>query len=190
MKTKLIFILLAVVLFSSCKPDDTPDPDGVFTLQHDQQQFLSPFLPSGTFEFAARFEPSELGDAAGGKLFETEIYIFELPTNMRIKIYTGSGMDQPADLVHQQDITLGRAPNAWNTITLSDSVDVPTDKDLWIAVRFTQSDNQQIIGCDQGPAVANGDWFWDSAVGNWQTYREATNNATNVNWNIRGKVAK
>jgi hypothetical protein len=188
MKTFLSIVLVLLCVFSACKSDDTPEPGEVVTLQLDQQQFLSPILPSGTYEFAVRFEPSDLEVVAGGKLFEAEIYVFELPSNMQLKVYSGTAMDQPATVVHQQDITLGRSPNEWNTIALSDSVDIPENDDLWISVRFTQAADQQIIGCDQGPAAPNGDWFWDSEVRIWQTYREASNNGTNVNWNIRGKA--
>ncbi|MFK7968894.1 MAG: hypothetical protein AB8F95_00935 [Bacteroidia bacterium] len=193
MKT-LLAISLTLLLFtvSACKNDDTPDPGDkdIFTIRLDQGEFLSPILPDGTFEAAVRFESSVLGDAAGGKLYAADVYIFEIPQNLFVKIYRGSEADSPRTLVHQQDVTLGREARAWNTIALDDSIDVPEGEDLWISMQFQQNAQGQTIGCDVGPAVTNGDWFYDNAVNQWVTYREATNNGTDINWNIRGKVAK
>jgi hypothetical protein len=44
------------------------------------------------------------------------------------------------------------------------------------------------IGCDAGPAVANGDWIVSSVDNDWKTYRDFTNATVSINWNIRGQV--
>lgn len=191
---KTFFAILfgvSLIFLASCKNDDTPDPTNVSTLNLDGDNFASPALPDGKFEFAARFVPNSLGESSGGKLYEVEVYIFEIPQSLKVKVYRKSLNDKPVDLVFEQNATLGITAQAWNTITLTDSVDVVADEDLWISVEFTQEFNQRIIGCDQGPAVTDGDWFYDAdlTAREWVPYSEETSGGVDVNWNIRGKVA-
>ena len=109
------------------------------------------------------------------------------PQSAEIRIYGEGSPSFPGTLLYAAVVTDQIRTLQWNEHTLSTPVDMTGD-DLWISVALTHASEQQSIGCDSGPNVANGDWLFQSADGQWDTYRNRTGES--VNWNIRGKISE
>ena len=177
--------LVASLLFSACK-DNGPDlePDQIL-LSLDGDNLSAPELPGGTFEGAARFDASAMAAHTGKKLVSVQYYLQDLPRFCEIRVYEGTQDTIPRTLVYDANVTVGRDANAWNIHTLSPALDLTGD-DLWIAVRFQHNNPQRTLGCDPGPANADGDWTWDEIDSRWLPLRERS--TLDINWNIRGVV--
>ncbi len=184
--TKVIILFTAVSLLSySCKDDDTPN-DTITTLSYDGDNVTAPFLPARTFEGAARFTATQLEPYIGDELSEVEFYIQDMPTACEVRIYT-SNSGTPSNSVYIQNVTNSISANGWNRHVLSEPY-IIDGQDLWVSIRFSQSNDQRTLGCDIGPAAINGDWTYDSDDQAWIPLVQRTNGQININWNIRAIV--
>jgi hypothetical protein len=137
----------------------------------------------GTFEWAARFTPDELGDWSGRRITVVRYHHdwTSGPFNMngKVKIYEEGSSSQPGSLISETDFSAYE--NDWTDIILDDPVDITGDADIWVSIEGTHSAGQYPAGMDPGPAVAGkGDWLYLSGSG-WQ---EAKDLGFNNNFNI------
>jgi len=178
-----LFVVVFMTSFSSCKKDDEKS---VIQLNHDSANLDAPNFPANTYEGAARFPAATMDEYSGGQLTEVEFYIKEVPNSTKLKVYTGSSSSAPVNEVYSATLTGSVEADSWNTHTLSTPL-VLDGSDLWLAVEFTHNDSRAVLGCDAGPAVTDGDHFFDAATGYWQKL-SVFNSSISINWNIRGKV--
>ncbi|MCK9448199.1 MAG: choice-of-anchor J domain-containing protein [Bacteroidales bacterium] len=133
----------------------------------------------GTFEVAAYWPASSMGQYAGMKLEAVEVYINDVPNPGKIKIYGQGSASAPGPLLYDQ--VFASTPDSWIMVELDDAVDITGD-DIWIGYEVTHTGGTYPAGCDAGPAVAGfgdmialgGDWDPISSMG------------FDINWNIAG----
>ncbi|MEL6132401.1 MAG: hypothetical protein AAFR59_03450 [Bacteroidota bacterium] len=188
---KFWMMSLAVILafgFAACDRENVGGAPEVLPpdvlINYDGVNVTAPQLPAGTYEGGIRIPADIVNSYTGSTLKEVQFHIATLPSNCSIKIYQGSDQSAPDALIYSQNVTDDIEANAWNVHTLQRTVTL-SDQDLWIAVQFSHPDEQQTLGCDPGPAVANGDWIRNST--GWQTLRQL-NSAISINWNVRAVV--
>ncbi|KAF0128390.1 MAG: Uncharacterized protein FD155_3262, partial [Bacteroidetes bacterium] len=135
----------------------------------------------GTFQVAAYFPAATMGQYAGMKLDQMEIYINDVPSPCVLKVYGAGSATSPGALLHEQTIT--PTGMSWNLITLSNQVDI-TGQDLWIGYQVTHTGGTYPAGSDAGPHVTNGDWISTDGVVWDQLHVLAP--SLDYNWNIAG----
>ncbi|MBX2845402.1 MAG: hypothetical protein KTR13_04230 [Saprospiraceae bacterium] len=187
MKKYLLFLLALPFLWVSCSDDD--NSFGIEELSYDGPNEAAPILPLGTFEAAARFPASITSDYSGRSLDVVQFYLENVPLRTWVKVYGDGGNNAPGTLLYEREVTDDVFPFRWNSHSLDIPVTINGD-DLWIAIVVEhENGNYGSIGCDPGPATSNGDWFLDvDFTTNWETFRNFTNNAVSINWNIRGEL--
>ncbi|MEL6844839.1 MAG: hypothetical protein AAFP02_16645, partial [Bacteroidota bacterium] len=176
--------------FAACEGNRL-DPEPVIesplvALNYDGPVETAPNLPGGEYEAAARFDASDMATYDGGKWVEVYFYLFSRPGSATLKIYKGTGINGPEEVVYSAAISSNLEGNSWNRHVLSTPVDIESD-DYWIAVKFSTVNTAQIIGCDPGPAHPDGDWLFRGGTNTWETFR-AIANGESINWNIRGVI--
>jgi hypothetical protein len=184
MKNYLLLFGLLVFTLSACEKDDprlTAD-----TLHYDGDNLAAPQLPEGTYEAAAKFTFSKLQRFQGKKLYEVNLYIESVPTNVELRIYGEGDENIPGAILYESDWN-GLNRNSWNDHTLTTPIDI-TGEELWISVIFTHPSDLRSIGCDPGPAEENGDWLLSYDDPGWQRLYDFTNEEVDINWNIRGQT--
>jgi len=184
---KAIFALslLVICLSFSCNDDETVTNDS--ELSYDQGPNSAPIFGAGVHLAAARF-PSPLTEGFSGQnLDRIDFYLVRTPSNTKIRVYDEDTPTNPGTLLYEADVTSTVSPDSWNSHTLTEDLEI-SGRDLWIAIEFTHSDERNTIGCDIGPAQSNGDWVLEGNQVEWQTFRDFTNNAVDINWNIRGII--
>lgn len=135
----------------------------------------------GTFYVSAYFPASTMGQYAGMKLNQVEVYIYQVPTTLQIRIYGQGTPTQPGPLLHQQAVS--PIQQGWNLVTLSNQVDI-TGQDLWIGYAVTHTQGNYPAGVDAGPAVAGfGDMI---SLDNTSWVSMSIQYNLNYNWNIAG----
>lgn len=181
------FCLMVSVLSIGCQPDDTQD--GTITLNHDGANANAPDLPGQRiFESATRFPGTQMANYVGDELIEIEFFIRDIPATCELFVYTSNGGNIPTTEVYSSgNIANSINSGTFNTHVLSEPL-VLDAEDLWLGVRYTQNGSQRTLGCDDGPAVVNGDWLYDSTDGNWTPLVQRTGGGININWNIRGVI--
>jgi hypothetical protein len=135
----------------------------------------------GTFQVAAYFPAATMGQYAGMKLTQMEIYINDVPVPCVLKVYGQGTSTSPGALLHEQTVT--PTGLSWNTFTLTDEVDI-TGQDLWIGYQVTHAAGQYPAGSDAGPHVTNGNWISTDGVAWDQLHIIAP--SLDYNWNIAG----
>lgn len=137
----------------------------------------------GTFEWAARFTPSELGDWSGRRITVVRYHHdwtsgpFSMDGN--VKIYGEGAPNEPGSLITEQSFSAN--DNDWTDIELSEPVTIAGDEDMWVSIEGTHAAGQYPAGMDPGPAVdGKGDWLYLSGTG-WQ---EAQDLGFDNNFNI------
>ncbi len=146
------------------------------------QPFSSIGTSSGTYEFAARFTPTDLMPYAGNQLDKVGFYIHETNATFSLKVYSG-----PEAEINLIDLPLSNLEaNAWNDISLPFPILLDEVDYLWIGYEIEQTEAVFIAGVDGGPAVSgSGDLL--RVNGNmWMTLDEY---GWSYNWNIRGLVS-
>ncbi|MEL6251855.1 MAG: hypothetical protein AAFR87_07585 [Bacteroidota bacterium] len=156
-------------------------------LNYDGSNLTAPNLSAGTYEAAAKFTSDETQSLQNGQLTEVYFYLLNTPSSATVKIYRGTDQNFPVELIYSKGVTSSLEANSWNHHILDAPIDITQD-DIWIAIRFQTGQQDQIIGCDVGPADINGDWLFENADGNWDRLLRRSNNEANINWNIRGVV--
>lgn len=137
----------------------------------------------GTFEWAARFTPTELGAYSGEQITAVQYHHdwTSGPFDMdgAVKIYEEGSSTQPGGLISSEDFSAYE--NDWTLIELSDPVTIDGDEDIWVSIEGTHAAGQFPAGMDPGPAVAGkGDWVYLEGSG-WQEIKDL---GYNYNFNI------
>ncbi len=184
-----LFLLLALsaALFITACGDDNVNPADENLLRYDGENATGPLLDAGEYETAARFTPAQTANFAGRNLIGVRWFTGPLPATCEVRIYDQGASNEPGALLYSANVINQVNDFGWTEHTLSTPIPIEAE-DLWISIAFTHTQRAQSIGCDAGPSRANGDWIFDAALGEWQTYRARTNES--VNWNIRGVVAE
>jgi len=184
-KLLFLFSALALVLTACNNDDDDNGPGGANTINYDGPNATAPFLPTGIHELAARFTSQELTNFVGQDLVEVSFFIANLPQTCTIKIYGEGTRDAPGTLLYSATVSNSLAPFSWNNHRMQAPIAI-TGEDIWISVSVTHGNNLQSVGCDAGPADANGDLILLDGAGAWATYRQLASES--INWNIRGII--
>lgn len=183
MKRILSISMLLSILLWSCGDDVSAE------LHYDGDNLSSPFIEPGIHEVGVRF-PSDITNGFQGRsLEEVEFFFLQVPEATELIIYTEGSGTTPGSVLYTADLTGFVSGTSWNSHILSNPVEV-TGEDLWIVLKLNHQDNIQSIGCDEGPAVSNGDLISSSGSAGWITMRDRTDNVTNINWNIRGHLTE
>lgn len=180
----LSIFVLAALLFTSCEDDPGPG-----LLNYDDVNLSAPLFAPGDFEMAARFPTNELNNFQGRFIEEIEVYIQDRPARAEILVYGEGTATEPGRILYSEVVTADMRSSQWNTHILSTPVEIAGDEEIWLAIRVRHTQPMGSVGCDAGPAVSNGDLMEDSN-GNWTDLRAFTNNAIDINWNIRGVVSE
>ena len=122
---------------------------------------------------------------AGKKIDAVSFFIYAETVPARLVIYEKGNNNEPGQELYMDDITGELSANSWVTIPVDPPVPVQ-EEGMWIAIRFPDGQNAQVIGCDAGPAEQGGDWWFESSIGEWRTFRQVAGD--NINWNIRASM--
>lgn len=177
-------ILLSFFLFS-CEENgltEAPEVDPPLeVLNYDGPNQDAPELPSGQdLEGAVLFPASVASAFEGSEMIRVQYYIQEKPSAATLKIYSKSNNGLPGDLVYSAALSSELSANSWNEHFIASPIRIDRD-DIWIAIRFNHVVDQRTLGCDQGPAINNGDWIF--LDGEWSPLSAIS--SVNINWNIR-----
>lgn len=180
--------LIGFFFFLAACEKNEEEPDIIEAdLHHDSVNLTAPFLDPSIYEAAARFSASETSPFVGKNLVEISFFIQNLPDACEVRVY-GMGTDNtPGELLYTQDVSGSIRPNRFNRHFLNPPLPIPQE-DIWLSIRFSDTERNNIIGCDAGPAQGDGDWIYDDAFEVWLSFREYTNQEASINWNIRGHV--
>ncbi|MCF8365314.1 MAG: right-handed parallel beta-helix repeat-containing protein [Bacteroidales bacterium] len=141
--------------------------------------------PTDTFEAAAYFPDSIMVNHAGMVLTQMQVYFWDTPFFLKIKVYGEGTSSEPGALIYEQQVGSGIPYNSWTTFTLGEGIPI-TGEDLWIGYEVGQSSASEYpAGFDEGPAVVgfgdmnklNGVWASMSSYG------------FDFNWNIAGLLS-
>ncbi len=135
----------------------------------------------GTFYGAARY-PSQMVAPFGGYLLESvDVYINDIPTEVKLMIWDAGTSTTPGALLHEQVFT----PDAssWNTVVLDEALAV-SGADLWVGFEITHDAGVFVLGLDNGPANMNGNLLSIDAI-DWE---HLSDYGLNGNWNIRARL--
>jgi hypothetical protein len=189
----LMLVLMAGLIFSCKKKEEEPTevrnyapavPANMVALFHDDYNIDAPVLPVGTYETAIRFTTQDQSNVQNARLHAVQYYMASKPIQAQLRVYSG-GTNNPGNLVYSRNIINEVERNKWNIHVLSDTLNL-SNTDLWVGIRFTTNSEGKYIGCDPGPAAANGDWMWDALDASWLRYSNRT--VTSINWNMRAVV--
>jgi len=172
--------LLILLIFNACSDDNLPT--GFVELRHDGSNFTAPSLPQGLYEAAVMFPSTFTGNDTGNKLVSVDYFIDEVPQTATLNIYIGGDID-PDSLVYSTGILGEISRNQFNTHTISSTIELTGQDNIWVGIQYMQGNFDRTIGCDQGPAKTNGDWLFDAADGFFLPLSERS--STDINWNIR-----
>jgi len=186
MKNSIILFACFAMLFLACK-DDVIDFDyDPGSMHYDGVNANAPFLPAGTTIAAAKF-PHNVLKLYDGKQIETvDLYIYDLPASAILVFYGTGNNNSPGTKLFEKDISTEIDTFRWNTVTLDTPFQIPASGDLWIALRVTDPEALQVIGCDAGPNKEGGDWLYQSDDEQWRTFRDRS--PDDINWNIRAMI--
>ena len=134
----------------------------------------------GTFQVAAMFPASMVGQYTGMQLTEIQIYINDDPDDLTLKVYGQGSPNAPGSLLYEQAYV--PTPTSWNYITLDTPVTI-SGGDIWVGYEVTHQAGLFPAGTDAGPADPNGDWI--STGGSWD---HLAGFGLDYNWNVRAKL--
>lgn len=187
MKNLLPFLLVSfLAVFIACDKDD--NSDAVQLLSYDGSNANAPELPAGNYIFGVRFPANETEVFQDSLLTEIRFYVKNPPRNLFARVYGAGTNEAPGALLYESNaLTALVESESWYTHTLTEPLTI-TGEELWLAVSFTHDNSLRSIGCDSGPAVANGDFIFDESLNTWSKFSEET--PESVNWNIRGRAGE
>ena len=188
MKNICLALMATLLICSSCGSDDDTTTGNIVELRHDGANADSPTLEIGTHVMGSRFSANELATHNGKTLDAIEFYLVEVPPTCQVVIYEGGSVDIPGTEIYRQTINSLNA-NSWNIHNLSTPIEVGGE-DLWLCIQVTHTSLIRSVGCDQGPAVNDGDWISSDFSPEWKTFRTHTANVSDINWNIRGDLSE
>jgi hypothetical protein len=135
----------------------------------------------GTFHVSAYWPASTMGQYSGMKLDAVEIFVYDAPTSMTLKIFGAGTPTTPGALLHSQPIAA--AAQTWVMTDLTSQVDI-TGADIWIGYEVTHTAGTFCAGVDPGPAVAGFGDMISLAGGAYESM--SISYGLNYNWNIAG----
>ena len=136
----------------------------------------------GAFEAAIYFPASVMQPYTRMILKQMEIFVFYIPTSIKVKIYSEGTPTIPGQLIFEQVVSGSLKQYSWNTVDLGEGVEI-TGSDLWLSYEVVHT-GQWAAGIDNGPVVAGfGDWLRDANEAVWV---EMHNFGFNFNWNLAG----
>ncbi len=175
--TLALLVTGLLILTTACEPDEEIDLN---LLEYAGVNSTSPFLPEGSYSFAARFPASVLTERIGKEMISVELFIYDVPSSAILTINQGNA-STPGTLLYSDNVTDNLSPNIGNTIFLNSPIEI-TGEDIWVVYTVEQTENQQVLGCDAGPRDSNGDRFFNTTDG-WTTFQDFANGES-INWNI------
>ena len=171
-------MLFAIFMVFSCSKEE------INLLNHDGENRTAPFLPAGTHILGIKFEANELVQFIGRRIEEIHFYMVNIPSNALVQIYGEGANNSPGPLILSIDIGSNMASDSWNAYIIDTPIEI-TGEVLWFCIAVTHDSNTNSLGCDAGPADVNGDWILAEGSSDWETFRNYTSEAVNINWNIR-----
>ena len=129
----------------------------------------------GTFEFAIRLTPTELGPYTGWNISGIKFHKYSGDLNNVVKVYDNGTPTQPGPMITSEPYA-SSAPDEWVTVMLSSPVLIPGTGDLWCSIEVTHNAGEYPASADAGPAVYG--------KGNWIYSNNAWNNPFDLNWLI------
>jgi hypothetical protein len=183
--TKYLIAAMCLVLFA-CKDDMIDFEYDPGLMHYDGPNANAPFLPIGTNEAAAKFHRDVLKLYEGKQIEAVDLFIYDLPDACSLVFYGSGGNNTPGAELFTQDISSDIDSSSWNAIVLDTPFAIPSSGDIWIALRVTDTESLQVIGCDSGPTRDGGDWLYQSDDNLWRTFRDRSPDA--INWNIRAVI--
>ena len=133
---KLCFVLLFLLCLNCGKDDDPitstlgppppPPPPSVPVdtscvpcqlLYYGGNQADAPTLAGGTYEAAARYTPSKIGNLVGKTVKEIRYFIAQNPDSIKVKLYGPLNETTPGNLLYSADVTNAAKAVQWNTHT-------------------------------------------------------------------------
>jgi len=197
--TKLLFLIMLSFLLITCTKNDPvsgvgntapppppPPPPEFQLLYYGGNASNAPELAADSYEAAARFTVTKIGDLVGKEIIEVHYYIANKPDSCTIKIYGPLSEEAPGSLLYSADVTSVTKANQWNVHKLTQIVKLKSE-DIWISIGFKQSISQSTIGCDPGPALKDGSWLYASSDRKWAPFIQRT--SISINWTIRFNVS-
>jgi len=163
---------------------DAPADQPIYTLQWDNGENFTGIGTDSEYDFsvASRWYPEDLETYDGQYLTEVSFYPMEEQSEYYVRVWTGSDATLVVDqLVPADEIEI----NAWNTVELSNPVQIDASEQFWFGYRANTQAGYP-AGADEGPAVAGkGDMMWDAESG-WVSMSETY--GLDYNWNLAGTV--
>jgi len=133
----------------------------------------------GTFEFAIRLTPTELGPFTGWTISGIKFHKYSGNLNNVVKVYDNGTATTPGGMITSEPYT-SSAPDEWVTVMLSSPVTIPGTGDLWCSVEVTHAAGTFPASMDAGPAIdGKGDWIYFNNA--WQEIQDL---GFNNNWLI------
>lgn len=182
-----LFFFAICIFLSSCGDDITPEStQESFLLHYDGNNFDAPLFPVGSYEFAVRFPSEMMKEYENRSISEISIFLADIPAEMSINIAQESSTNSPSDPLYSQLVTDANG-GQWNSITLDSPYELNSST-IWVRVAVVLDKVQSSVGCDEGPAVSNGDWLYIDDFMTWETFSNLSNGNESINWNIRVKI--
>ena len=138
-------------------------------------------VAGGTFYGSARYTSQMVAPFGGYLLESVDVYIGDVPTEIKLMIWDAGTSTTPGALLHEQVFTPEGA--SWNTVTLDAALEV-SGADLWVGFEITHDTDVFVLGIDGGPANMDGNLLSQDAL-NWENLSDY---GLNGNWNIRARL--
>jgi len=142
---------------------------------------------SGTWQFAIRLTPDELGPYGDYELDTVKVYWgasgYSCPAMPARVIIYGEGTDtEPGAQLLSQDFSIPDDPyEGWIEITLATPIPIDPNHDIWVSIEVDQpAGGMYPAGCDGGPMVPNKGGF--CYLGSWG---QIADYGIDVNWEIQ-----
>ncbi len=142
-------------------------------------------IAANDFLFAAAYWPADtMGQYAGMKLSEVEVYIYDTATQFTLRICGQATPHQAGEVLHEQIADVNA--NSWNTIVLSQAVEISGD-DLWIGYEVHHYLGDFAAGTDAGSAIAG---YGDMISFDGIYYYPMIPYGLSYNWNITATLTE
>jgi len=187
----IVFLLLSAPLaaqtlstaprFEKNENPTYPSDRGTFILSYDGEPETAVGISGGgEFTAAARFPGEMLALYQGFKIYKMFVYFYDVPQTIEVRIYKGGNFSAPGDMVYSQPVPENTiVPNDWNTIFLTEPVEISNDT-YWAGVYTASEFDYFPVGIDGGPANTNGGYT--EFDGNWL---KLTDFGIPANYNIK-----
>ncbi|UCF49599.1 MAG: hypothetical protein JSU91_07565, partial [Thermoplasmatales archaeon] len=140
----------------------------------------------GTFEYAIRLTPDEIG-LFGGEGYTSKISNIKrqhswnnsFQMSGKIKIYKEGTATHPGDIITEEQFEC--FDSDWHEIVLSEPVEITGDEDIWISCEVSHDAGQNPAAMDPlGPVYGKSDWLYINSE-----WIEAYEYGIYTDWNLR-----